>query len=54
MSTWPARVPVMVLFCPLASSATPNRILAALLPTVGASRRYASVMYCTAVLGLAP
>ncbi len=36
----------MVLFCPLASNATPNRILAAFLPTAGASRRYASVMYC--------
>ena len=44
----------MVLFWPLASSATPNRIFAVLLPTVGASRRYASVMYCTVLLGLAP
>lgn len=52
--TCPASVPVMVLFWPLASSATPNRILAALLPSVGASRRYASVMYCTDVFGFFP
>lgn len=39
--TCPASVPVMVLFCPLASKPTANRILAALDPRAGASSLYA-------------
>ncbi|KAG6558210.1 hypothetical protein Mapa_000393 [Marchantia paleacea] len=37
MTICPARVPIMVEACPLASSPTPNRILAACPPSAGAS-----------------
>lgn len=37
MTTCPASVPVMVLFCPLAKSARANTMDAALLPSEGAS-----------------
>ena len=39
ITTWPASVPVMVLLCPLASSATANSVLAAAVPSSGASVR---------------
>ncbi len=39
ITTWPARVPVMVLLWPLASSATANNVLAAAVPSNGASVR---------------
>ena len=39
MTTCPASVPVMVLLCPLASSATANRMLAATVPRSGSSVR---------------
>ncbi len=41
ITTCPASVPVMVLLCPLASSATTNNVLAAAVPSKGASVRYA-------------
>ena len=37
ITTWPASVPVIVLLCPLANSATANRMLAAAVPISGAS-----------------
>ncbi len=37
MTICPAIVPVSVLFCPLASSATPNRMLASDVPSTGVS-----------------
>src|SRR6266436_1198351 len=37
ITTCPAKVPVMVLLCPLASSATANKVLAAAVPNKGAS-----------------
>ena len=39
MTIWPASVPVMVEFCPEASSATANSVLAAVVPRSGARRR---------------
>ncbi len=39
ITTWPARVPVMVLLWPEASRATANRTLAAPVPRSGASVR---------------
>jgi hypothetical protein len=39
ITTWPASVPVMVLLCPLASSATAKSVLAAAVPSNGASVR---------------
>ena len=39
ITTWPAKVPVMVLLWPLASSATANRTLAETVPSNGASVR---------------
>src|SRR3974377_1095585 len=42
MTTWPANVPVMVLLCPLASRAIANSVLAAAVPSNGASVRYAT------------
>jgi len=49
MTTCPASVPVIVLFCPLASSASAKMTEAALAPRVGDSSLYASCM-STAVL----
>ena len=39
ITTCPASVPVMVLLCPLASRATANSVLAAAVPSSGASVR---------------
>ena len=39
ITTCPASVPVMVLLCPLANSATANSVLAAAVPSSGASVR---------------
>jgi len=39
ITTCPARVPVMVLLCPLASSATANSVLAKVVPNNGAKVR---------------
>src|SRR5207253_2231937 len=44
MTTWPARVPVMVLLCPLASSATANSTLAADVPRLHQGRVQVQVM----------
>ena len=39
ITTWPASVPVIVLLWPLASRATANSVLAAAVPSSGASVR---------------
>jgi 1-acyl-sn-glycerol-3-phosphate acyltransferase len=41
ITTWPASVPVMVLLWPLASNATTNNVLATVVPSSGASVKYA-------------
>ncbi len=47
ITTWPASVPVIEEFWPLASSAMANRVLAPAAPTRGLSSLYASWMAAT-------
>ena len=47
ITIWPASVPVSVLACPLARSATANSVLAAGMPSMGESSWWASPMSAT-------